>query len=85
MKEKLKYNFLYIISLHILNFITVSYYVPFKVVACFVISSDQTGAPQNHFVRGQILKKAPYILKKALFKKKSFTELSFRILCSAKI
>ena len=41
MKEKLIYNFLYIIPLHYLNFITVSYFVALKVLIFFVIPSDQ--------------------------------------------
>ena len=40
MEEKLEYNFLHKIFSD-LNFITVSYYVSLKIVAFFVIPSDQ--------------------------------------------
>ena len=47
----------------ILNFITVSYYVALKIVAFIVIPSYQIGAPESHFIKEGILKKAPYLKK----------------------
>ena len=53
MKEKLKYDFFHIISLHYSKF-----YNCFLLFVCcaqgcrfFVISSDQTEAPESHFVK----------------------------------
>ena len=56
----------------ILNFITISYHVALKVVAFFVISSDQIEAWESPFDK---FKKSTSYFKKALLKRKGFTVL----------
>ena len=89
MKNKREYNFSYIILFTFLNFIAVSCYVALKFVAFFVISSEQTEAPERGFVKRkrQNLKTGTLCFKKTLFKIKGFAELPFCIatVFSAKI
>ena len=74
MKEKLKYNFLHIILIHILNLITAFYFVTVKVVTIFVIPSVQQG-------RRKAILSGGTKLKGTFFQKKGFTELRSLKIC----
>ena len=72
MKEKVKYNFLHIIPLHYSKFYDFFLQCCAQGRRLFVIPSDQTGASENHFVKGD-----KNLKKGTLFFKKVFAELHF--------